>query len=968
DGIDTVTYSGFAVYNQLGQPVIQLSEPLLYNVPINYYYVNHLISNSTGHKYSQIKYDTWGREIKTVLPDNTEINTSYSIDNGWFKTSVTDALNQTSHVWKDVRGLQMKMQSPLGATTQFFYDGLGQLKKTIDPETLKTVFKYDILGRTVSIDHPSRGLTFWTYDSATANVKKETNAKGEVTFFEYDVLGRPTAKHYSVNPQNDVYYQYGDPNTGYQSGRLVKLQDATGVSEYEYGNMGEVTAQNRMHILPNKFWLTHRTEWKYDSWGRTKEIKYPDGELVNYQYNNAGNLINVASNTNGNYIDSILYNKFEQKTDVFYGNNTFAQYNYEPIMNRLTSQMLFNNVGNVIMEKNYSYNDIGNIVNQNDFYNFAGVNYDINHNYNYDKDNRLDTAVATSPNSALNYALAMAYSPAGRILNKKLQSTAIKNGTQIRENYTDNYSYSPNSSNPYAVDGIGDYKYCWDKLGNMSFVEFRGKPEELMYWTEDNRMQSYNNLQTGQAGFYRYDAGGQRELKLTGKLIDVNNMGQQTQTPVYDNAVLYAGNLVTVDIKGYKKHYFVEGERILTNIGGGTAGAANINIDAEIKGIEPIEVREMSENYTKTVTEYFVKNEHPCTNIMNFYAELGKLPRLDKIFENAVKQGMSDKSYYLYNDRLGSGSVVTNQSGNAEQILCAHTFGDDFLDLSNGFETPYQVFGYEVDMESMLQYAGQRYYMGKKGKPFYNSPDAMALKFSWISAYAQDFNNPIRYIDPDGNEALDVLGSPPDNIYQLPTNPANIDTKVWEVYTPERHTGHSMYWRNRENGTMLAYDKAEAHYHLYKDTRFNVRIDAEGTMSGTKLTNGVKLSKGSKRFHMNGGSKINLSAISRSMGMGMGIFSVIADFFKLSTPDAMFSSFNPNGKLNTCYGVNDPNNVSKNLYYEITGKSKDGSSINVNFYENYYYDHDSKRYRGTGKYMEGVMRKEEKGYRLSPVL
>jgi hypothetical protein len=65
---------------------------------------------------------------------------------------------------------------------------------------------------------------------------------------------------------------------------------------------------------------------------------------------------------------------------------------------------------------------------------------------------------------------------------------------------------------------------------------------------------------------------------------------------------------------------------------------------------------------------------------------------LQTSFKNALTQGVSDMQYYLCNDRLGSGTVVTNQNGGTVQVLCAHTFGDDLLDLNNGYETPYQVF------------------------------------------------------------------------------------------------------------------------------------------------------------------------------------------------------------------------------------------------------------------------------------
>jgi RHS repeat-associated protein len=333
----------------------------------------------------------------------------------------------------------------------------------------------------------------------------------------------------------------------------------------------------------------------------------------------------------------------------------------------------------------------------------------------------------------------------------------------------------------------------------------------------------------------------------------------------------------------------------------------------------------------------------------------------DKVREGVLSKNIPDLPFYFHANHLGSGSLITDKGGGTYQTLAYAPYGEELINIRHvpgNYDEKYRFTGHHKDEESGAYYMGARYNFPELN--FTTSPEPKFSDYPNIIPYAISLNNPIRYIDPDGNAAVDALGDPPDNFYQLPSNPANIDTKVWEVYTPERHTGHDVYWRNRENGAMLTYDKAGDHYHLYKDTKFKVRIDAEGTMSGTKL------SKGSSRFHIKSGAKINLSATTRSMSMGMGVFSVFSDLFKIFTgsPDGMFNSFNPDGNFNTCYGLTSPNNVSQNLYYEITGKSKDGNTINVNFYENYYYDHDSKRYRGTGEYMKGIMKKEEKGYRL----
>ena len=97
---------------------------------------------------------------------------------------------------------------------------------------------------------------------------------------------------------------------------------------------------------------------------------------------------------------------------------------------------------------------------------------------------------------------------------------------------------------------------------------------------------------------------------------------------------------------------------------------------------------------------------------------------------------------YLSTDRLGSGSAV--------HLLGYMPYGETLLDLSHThYETPYQFTGYEKDQETGLHYAGARYYDSRLST--FLSVDRFAEKFPGQSPYCYAGNNPIRYMDVNGD-------------------------------------------------------------------------------------------------------------------------------------------------------------------------------------------------------------------------
>ena len=82
------------------------------------------------------------------------------------------------------------------------------------------------------------------------------------------------------------------------------------------------------------------------------------------------------------------------------------------------------------------------------------------------------------------------------------------------------------------------------------------------------------------AGYYGYDANGERVYKLTG----ISNLGQVNSgsikaQAIFDDAILYPNPYMVVTQKGYTKHYYAGTERLATVIGGGGFGDMESPID-----------------------------------------------------------------------------------------------------------------------------------------------------------------------------------------------------------------------------------------------------------------------------------------------------------------------------------------------------------------------------------------------------
>ncbi|MFQ6602988.1 SpvB/TcaC N-terminal domain-containing protein [Flavobacterium sp. C3NV] len=797
--------SGKIIYDGLGRSIASYYPTTTSIIDNNF---SNALSNITPTK---TEYDEMSRPVKVTLPDGSTNTMTFSLENydglPVLHATKTDALNKTSQTFTDAKGQNLaSMQNDL--LTKFEANALGEMIKVTDVMNHITKSSYDWLGRRVQFTHPDAGTITLQYDLAgnlTSRITqdiKNTVSNGGAIEYVYNYNRLETIK-YPKNPQNNVQYNYGKADgTASRRGRLWFLQDASGGQEFFYGKLGEIEKEIRtLRITPTDV-QTYISQYEYDTWNRIQKMTYPDGEVVEYTYNRAGNLQSMQGKKESHtydYIKQLSYDEFEQRKYLKYGNETETNYTYDDVMRRL-QQLQVKSGSRQVMNNSYSYDLVGNVLG---IKNVAPVVNNTlggtsSHEYQYDDFYRLKSAKAIYQGefTKASYELNMSYNKMHNITKKDLVHTV----NNEQKGYVLDYNYDnelhPNAPNKITETGKSEPRqYIYDGNGNpTSYTE--EKSFRKMTWDEENRLSGIND--NGRIYQFTYDAAGERVIKSSGDSQNVAINGETAATIVHtDDYTGYVSPYFVISKGKFTKHYFDGAGRIVSKLGNGTfaqplritAGGINYTkltaeqqraLDAYVKslGVPPGPPTQQGiyatpeftgDPYPTAVIKPVEENQEPPEGwprnpIFNAPGDVPGPPVQfgPPIEPTTVKPGEGftgiglpeNDIFYFHPDHLGSTSYITSRNGSISQHVEYVAFGEVlFEEHSSSFSSPYLFNGKELDRETNLSYYGARY-LDMKTSLWLNVDPLAESTPNW-TPYRYCFNNPVNLVDPDGRKEYD---------------------------------------------------------------------------------------------------------------------------------------------------------------------------------------------------------------------
>ena len=766
---------------------------------------------------TRTSYDVLNRMVAKVLPDGAIVNVNHGFgedSKGYlaFRTTVTDALSNIQETFTDVRGRDRATaeHGPDGVIwTGYRYNALSELLRVIDHHDNETIYAYDHFGRQTSQIHPDGGLATFEYDLAdnllkktTANIRAITPDGGIQYSYDHERL---IGIDYPSNFQNKVQMHYGAPNAPHnRAGRVWLIEDASGGSEYFFGPMGEIIKTIRTIFTSEANVRTFVSESTFDTWNRIQEMIYPDGEVVSYQYNQAGKLQQMWSEKEDRrypIVDQLGYDEFEQRVFCQYGNGTKAQYTYEPQRRRLQQLAIESPGASRFVDNQYQYDPVGNILELANRAAATGgqLGGTTRHQYSYDKLYRLTTANGNwqGASESAEYQLELAYDNLYNITHKTQSVNSSNEPSGQDSNYDMEYWYD--GKQPHTASQIGDRLLRYDGNGNLtSWRDSVSKESWQLLWDEENRLMGVSK--DGYLSQYTYDAGGERAVKSHGPMRGVFANGTPlgaTTIDHYNNYKAYVSPYFVVDEVNFTKHYYVEGERVLSKIGSGEFNNDFWNFRGVTAGNKNYVQRMqlLQQAYWQHVQQLALPPGEPTVPVQAFpIPGLDSLPVYDNTFPpgwprpifpdttgapgeptlvdyeypdsiyveagygySAVGASPELNQFFYHPDHLGSANYITDLSGAVRQHTEFMPFGESFVDHHiYTEEQPYLFNGKELDEETGLYYYGARYYDPKMS--VWLGVDPKFAHYPGLSPYAFVENNPLAFVDPDGKQSIFVNG------------------------------------------------------------------------------------------------------------------------------------------------------------------------------------------------------------------
>jgi len=431
--------------------------------------------------YVRYGYDLRGRVTETTqdFPGSLHDATSHISYLEPLYAETMDPMGHRKGARKDVRGnvVQVKEFGPGGVNaTAYEYDIQDNLVKLTDDQGNVAQMWYDTLGRKVKMDDPDMGVWEYEYDNV-GNLIEQRDAKGQTFDFVYDDLNRLTAKEGSGIA---VAYTYDDPARANSKGRLSRVTDASGTTDFFYDELGR-----EIKSIKTVDGVAHMVERAYDDLDRLTALTYPDGAVVEYGYDpHSGFLESVAAQGGVSYASGLTYNAQGQMKHISFGNGTATDYSYgqDTRLSRIFSQ----GHGGPLQDLNYLFDHNGNITTLTD-----NLRSNIR-TFTYDSLDRL-TRAENVP------------SPSGGYATFTYMYDSIGNMTYKSDVGVMGYGVA---AGPHAVTSAGGYAYQYDANGNR----VSGKNKTFTYDAE-NRIMGVTTA--GSTTAFVYDGDGGRVKKTT---------------------------------------------------------------------------------------------------------------------------------------------------------------------------------------------------------------------------------------------------------------------------------------------------------------------------------------------------------------------------------------------------------------------------------------------------------------------
>ena len=770
-------------------------------------------NHATGDLQAKTEYDTHDRTTSVTLADGSVTRTAYSIGSHdgepMLQTTVTDALGRHAESYTDAKGRNREtVQHARGEeiTVKYSYDPVGQVMTVQHPNGKETKYAYDLLGRKLMVNHPDAGETDMTYDAAgnlltklTAELRKSISDKGYISYtYDFERLHEVL---YPENLFNRVTYTYGKSGDKYnRAGRLALVEDASGGEAYYYGKQGEVTKTVRTVMASVADIRTYVYGATYDSWNRVQTMTYPDGEVVTYHYNAAGQVESLTSNKQGRQsviVDRIGYDKEGHTVYTKLGNGTETTYTYDKQRERLQVMNLTAD-GQTVMENRYQYDAVDNILGITNAanptsltkLNKAKLGGRSSHTYEYDELNRLIHASGKAKSAS--YDMVMSF---GR-MSEPLTKVQKVDSTTTAKSYNFAYKYE-DSNHPTAPTQIGHDHYTYDANGNPTLVTNDStNTTREMYWDEDNRLMVLSD--NGKTSRYTYNAAGERIMKSYGTMegVYINGAPQGITFHETDNFTLYPASIISINKNRFTKHYFIGDKRVASRIGTGLfnnvygRNGSYVTAGQQDYAERMNQIQKQKEAYYKKVgvapgvpTEKGAYGDPENTGVgyNSVLTELGnhdvpqgwiQTPRPNTTPNTNPGPPVSwndpsnpddpqagygyipndttrEETFFYHSDHLGSTSYITDDHANITQYDAYLPYGELLVDEhSSSEDLPYKFNGKHFDEETGLYYYGARY-MNPVTSLWYGV-DKLTEKYPTVCGYVYTLDNPVKFIDEVG--------------------------------------------------------------------------------------------------------------------------------------------------------------------------------------------------------------------------